>query len=128
MTTVGIVISPLLPAIEFFTEISPWEFFTGTEWAPLFEPGTFGVLPLVLATFYVTSGALLVAAPAGLGTAIFLSEYASPRTRNILKPILEILAAIPTVVYGYFALTAVTPLLRSLGVQVEIFNVIAGVS
>ena len=126
VTTVGIVISLLLPAIEFFTEISPWEFFTGTDWSPLFEPGTFGVLPLVLATFVVTFWALLVAAPAGLGTAIFLSEYASPRTRNILKPILEILAAIPTVVYGYFALTAVTPLLRSLGVQVEIFNVLAG--
>jgi phosphate transport system permease protein len=126
VTTVGIVISLLLPAIEFFTEISPWEFFTGTEWAPLFEPGTFGVVPLVLATFYVTLVALLLAAPAGLGTAIFLSEYASPRTRNTLKPILEILAAIPTVVYGYFALTAVTPLLRSVGVQVEIFNVLAG--
>jgi phosphate transport system permease protein len=126
VTTVGIVISLLLPAIEFFTEISPWEFFTGTDWSPLFEPGSFGVLPLILATFVVTFWALLVAAPAGLGTAIFLSEYASPRTRNILKPILEILAAIPTVVYGYFALTAVTPLLRSIGVQVEIFNVLAG--
>ena len=126
VTTVGIVISLLLPAIDFFREISPWEFFTGTEWAPLFEPGTFGVLPLILATFLVTFWALLIAAPAGLGTAIFLSEYASPRMRNILKPILEILAAIPTVVYGYFALTAVTPLLRSLGVEVEIFNVLAG--
>ena len=126
VTTVGIVISLLLPAIEFFSEIGPWEFFTGTDWAPLFEPGTFGVLPLVLATFVVTFWALLVAAPAGLGTAIFLSEYASPRTRSILKPVLEILAAIPTVVYGYFALTAVTPLLRSAGLQVEIFNVIAG--
>jgi phosphate transport system permease protein len=126
VTTVGIVISLLLPAIEFFTEVSPVDFFTGTEWAPLFEPGTFGVLPLVFATFVVTFWALLVAAPAGLGTAIFLSEYASPRVRSILKPVLEILAAIPTVVYGYFALTAVTPLLRSLGFQVEIFNVIAG--
>ncbi len=126
VTTVGIVISLLLPAIEFFAEISPWEFFTGTDWAPLFEPGTFGVLPLVFATVVVTFWALLVAAPAGLGTAIYLSEYASPRTRNVLKPVLEILAAIPTVVYGYFALTAVTPLLRSAGLQVEIFNVIAG--
>ena len=126
VTTVGIVISLLLPALEFFAEISPWEFLTSTEWAPLFEPGTFGAVPLVLATFVVSFWALLVAAPVGLGTAIFLSEYASPRTRNILKPILEILAAIPTVVYGYFALTAVTPLLRSVGVQVEIFNVLAG--
>ena len=126
VTTVGIVVSLLFPAIEFFAEVSPWEFFAGTDWSPLFEPGSFGVLPLILATFVVTFWALLVAAPAGLGTAIFLSEYASPRVRALLKPALEILAAIPTVVYGYFALTAVTPLLRSLGLQVEIFNVLAG--
>jgi phosphate transport system permease protein len=126
VTTVGIVLSLLLPAIEFFGEISPVEFFTGTDWSPLFVPASFGVLPLVLATFLVTFWALLVAVPAGIGTATYLSEYASPRARNILKPILEILAAIPTVVYGYFALTAVTPLLRSGGIQVEIFNVLAG--
>ena len=126
VTTLGIVLSLLVPALEFFAEVSPLEFFTGTTWAPLFEPSSFGVLPLVLATFIVTFWALLVAVPAGIGTATYLSEYASPRTRNILKPIIEILAAIPTVVYGYFALTAVTPLLRSIGVQVEIFNVLAG--
>lgn len=126
VTTVGIVLSLLLPAIEFFREVSPIEFFTGTNWAPLFEPSSFGVLPLVAGTFTVTFWAVLVAIPAGLGSAIFLSEYASPRVRGFLKPILEILAAIPTVVYGYFALTAVTPLLRSLGVEVDIFNVLAG--
>ena len=126
LTTVGIVASLLLPALEFFAEVSPREFFTGTNWAPLFEPSSFGVVPLIAATFSVTFWALLVAIPAGLGTAIFLSEYASPRTRNVLKPALEILAGIPTVVYGYFALTAVTPLLREIGVQVEIFNVLAG--
>ena len=125
-TTVGIVASLLFPAIEFFTEVSPWEFFTGTDWSPLFEPASFGVLPLIVATFSVTFWALLVAIPAGVGTAIFLSEYASPRARDFLKPALEILAGIPTVVYGYFALTAVTPLLRQLGVEVEIFNVLAG--
>ncbi len=126
ITTVGIVLSLLLPAIEFFREISPIEFFTGTTWAPLFEPGSFGVLPLIVGTFVVTFWALLVAIPAGLGSAIFLSEYASTRVRGFLKPTLEILAAIPTVVYGYFALTAVTPLLRSIGIEVEIFNVLAG--
>ncbi|HEY7380547.1 MAG TPA: phosphate ABC transporter permease subunit PstC [Gaiella sp.] len=126
LTTVGIVASLLFPAIEFFAEINPVDFFTGTTWAPLFEPGSFGVLPLVVGTFSVTFWALLVAVPAGLGTAIFLSEYASPRTKSVLKPVLEILAGIPTVVYGYFALTAVTPLLRDIGVQVEIFNVLAG--
>lgn len=125
-TTVGIVVSLLLPAIEFFREVSPVDFFTGTNWAPLFEPSSFGVLPLIAATFSVTFWALLVAVPAGLGSAIFLSEYASPRVRGVLKPTLEILAAIPTVVYGYFALTAVTPLLRTIGVEVQIFNVLAG--
>ncbi len=125
-TTVGIVFSLLFPAIEFFREVSPVEFFTGTNWAPLFEPSSFGVLPLIVGTFTVTFWALLVAVPAGLGSAIFLSEYASPKVRGVLKPTLEILAAIPTVVYGYFALTAVTPLLRTLGVEVQIFNVLAG--
>jgi phosphate transport system permease protein len=125
-TTVGIVVSLLFPAIEFFREVDPVDFFTGTNWAPLFEPSSFGVVPLIVATFSVTFWALLVAVPAGLGSAIFLSEYASPRARGVLKPMLEILAAIPTVVYGYFALTAVTPLLRTLGVEVQIFNVLAG--
>jgi phosphate transport system permease protein len=125
VTTVGIVASLLFPALEFFSEVNPFDFFTGTNWSPLFEPAHFGVLPLVAATFVVTFWALLVAVPAGLGTAIFLAEYASPRTRDVLKPILEILAGIPTVVYGYFALVAVTPLLRDIGVQVEIFNALA---
>jgi len=125
-TTVGIVVSLLFPAIEFFSEINPWDFVTGTNWAPLFEPAHFGVVPLLVGTFTVTFWALLVAIPFGLGSAIYLSEYASARTRGVLKPVLEILAGIPTVVYGYFALTAVTPLFRSIGVQVEIFNVLAG--
>ncbi len=126
LTTVGIVLSLLLPAIEFFAEVSPWEFFTGTNWAPLFEPASFGVVPLIVGTFSVTFWALIVAIPAGLGTAIYLSEYASPRTRGTLKPVLEVLAGIPTVVYGYFALTAVTPLLRDIGIQVDIFNALSG--
>lgn len=126
VTTVGIVVSLLFPALEFFAEVSPWEFFTTTNWAPLFEPSSFGVVPLIAATFSVTFWALFVAIPAGVGTAIFLSEYASIRARNVLKPALEILAGIPTVVYGYFALTAVTPLLRQIGLEVEIFNVLAG--
>jgi phosphate transport system permease protein len=125
-TTVGIVLSLLLPALEFFAEVNPVGFFTGTTWAPLFEPASFGVLPLVVGTFVVVFWALVVAVPCGLGTAIYLSEYATLRTRNWLKPILEILAGIPTVVYGYFALTAVTPLLRTLGLEVDIFNALAG--
>jgi phosphate transport system permease protein len=126
LTTVGIVVSLLFPALEFFAEVSPVEFFTGTVWAPLFEPSSFGVVPLLVGTLSVTFWALLVAIPLGLGSAIYLSEYASVRRQAVLKPMLEILAGIPTVVYGYFALTAVTPLLRQIGIQVEIFNVIAG--
>jgi len=126
VTTIGIVVSLLAPAIEFFRSVSPIDFFTGTNWAPLFEPASFGVRPLLVGTLVVTFWAILVAIPFGLGSAIYLSEYASERSRAFLKPTLELLAGIPTVVYGYFALTAVTPLLRSIGVQVEIFNVLAG--
>jgi phosphate transport system permease protein len=126
VTTIGIVVSLLFPAIEFFREISPIDFFTGRNWAPLFEPASFGVQPLLVGTLTVTFWAILVAIPFGLGSAIYLSEYASERSRAYLKPTLELLAGIPTVVYGYFALTAVTPLLRTIGVQVEIFNVLAG--
>jgi phosphate transport system permease protein len=125
LTTVGIVLSLLMPAIDFFREISPWEFLTGTTWAPLFEPGSFGVVPLVVGTFVISFWSAVVAFPLGLGVAIYLSEYARPRVAGFLKPVLEILAAIPTVVLGYFALTFVTPLLRDIGVQVEIFNVLA---
>ena len=121
-TTVGIVIALFVPAFEFFGEVSPVDFFTGTEWAPLFEPAKFGVLPLIGGTLLVTGIASIVAMPLGLGAAIYLSEYASPRTRGILKPALEILAGIPTIVFGYFALTFMTPLLRDLGVNVDIFN------
>ena len=124
-TTAGIVVALLEPSVEFFREISIVEFFSGNEWAPLFEPGTFGVQPLLVGTFVVTFWACLVAVPFGLGAAIYLSEYAPERRRRILKPALEMLAGIPTVVFGYFALTFVTPLLRDLGIQVEIFNVLS---
>ena len=125
VTTVGIVLSLLLPAIEFFREVSPWEFLTGTTWAPLFEPAHFGVVPLVVGTLMISFWSALVAFPLGVGVAIYLSEYARPRVTAFLKPILEILAAIPTVVLGYFALTFVTPLLRDVGLDVEIFNALA---
>ena len=124
-TTVGIVIALFLPAFEFFQEVSFADFITGTEWAPLFEPPSFGVLPLISGTINVTIIASLVAMPLGLGSAIYLSEYASPRTRGILKPALEILAGIPTIVFGYFALTFMTPLLRDLGFEVDVFNTLS---
>jgi len=125
LTTVGIVISLLLPAVEFFGEVSPLDFLTGTTWAPLFEPAHFGVVPLVVGTFMISLWSALVAFPLGVGVAIYLSEYAPPRVAATLKPVLEILAAIPTVVLGYFALTFVTPLLRDVGLDVEIFNALA---
>jgi phosphate transport system permease protein len=125
LTTVGIVVALFQPAIEFFRDVSIVDFLTGTEWAPLFEPQHFGVLPLISGTLLVTLVASLVAMPFGLGSAIYLSEYASNRTRNVLKPVLEILAGIPTVVFGYFALTFMTPLLRDVGINVEIFNTLS---
>jgi len=124
-TTVGILVALLLPAFEFFAEIDPVDYLTGTTWTPLFEPASFGVLPLLAGTLLVTAIAIVVAAPLGLAVAIFLSEYAGRRLRATLKPALEILAGIPTVVYGYFALTFLTPLLQDLGAPVGVFNALA---
>lgn len=124
-TTVGIVVALFVPAIEFFREISIVDFLTGTDWAPLFEPPAFGVLPLIAGTLLVTGCACLVCIPFGLGSAIYLSEYARPRTRKYLKPALEVLAGIPTVVYGYFALTFMTPLLQDIGVGVGVFSALS---
>lgn len=122
LVTVGIIVALVVPSAEFFAEISPTEFFGTADWAPLFEPPAFGVLPLIVGTLSTTFWACLVCLPLGLGTAIYMSEYAHPRVRKTVKPVLEVLAGIPTVVLGYFALTFLTPLIRDLGWQVEIFN------
>lgn len=111
-TTIGIVVSLFVPAAEFFSEISVWEFLTGTVWTPTFANPEFGVLPLIVGTLLATVIASIVALPLGLGSAIYLSEYATDRLRRMFKPALEVLAGIPTVIYGYFALTLVTPFLR----------------
>jgi phosphate transport system permease protein len=127
-TTVGIVFALAEPTIEFFGEIPIGDFFTGTEWSPLFADAQFGVLPLITATLTTTFWALVVCIPFGLGAAIYLSEYAHDRTRRTLKPVLEILAGIPTVVYGFFALTFVTPLLQDiwfLGQEPGVFNALS---
>ena len=124
-TTVGIVVALTEPAIEFFREINFIDFITGTRWAPLFEPASFGVAPLIVGTVSVLFWACLICMPFGLGAAIYLSEYARPRVRAYLKPALEVLAGIPTVVYGYFALTFVTPLLRDTGIDVGVFNALS---
>ena len=104
VTTVGILIALVIPSIGFFAEVPVTEFLFGTRWAPRFADASFGVIPLITATAWTTAIALLIAVPLGLGAAILLSEYAKPRVRKILKPILEILAGVPTVVYGFFAL------------------------
>lgn len=118
LTTVGIILVLFEQAIEFFLEVSIIDFLFGTEWTALFAQGEFGVLPLVAGTFVISAIALLVAIPLGLMSAIYLSEYAPDGVRSVLKPILEILAGIPTIVYGYFALTFITPdiLMRMLDV------------
>lgn len=130
VTTVGIVVALLEPTIEFFGDVPIEDFFFARDWAPLFEPPAFGVQPLITATLTTTFCALLVCIPAGLGAAIYLSEYANPRVRKVLKPLLEILAGIPTVVYGFFALTFLTPLLQDiwpgfLGDPPQVFNMLA---
>ena len=127
-TTAGIVVALAGPTIEFLGEVPLNEFLFGTEWRPLFSPADFGVLPLVSATIVVTACALAVCIPFGLGAAIYLSEYARPGVRKTLKPVLEILAGIPTVVYGFFALTFLTPTLQSIwlfGDPPSVFNALS---
>jgi phosphate transport system permease protein len=127
LTTVGIVFVLFEEALKFFTsgEVSLVEFFTGTVWQP--QLGEFGILPLLNATLMTTAIAMFVAVPLGLAVAIYLSEYASEKFRSVIKPVLEVLAGIPTVVYGYFALTWMTPFLRGVFGDnvVEIYNTAA---
>ena len=122
--TLAIVATLLFDAVEFFTRVSPVAFFTGTTWSPKIGE-SFGVLPLVSNTLAVTVLSALVAIPVGTASAAYLSEYATERTRSVLKPALEVLAGIPTVVYGFFALVYVTPALRAVGVPVGTFNLLS---
>lgn len=112
LTTLAIMEILVVESWQFFQKVSIVEFLTSTDWSPLFEPPGYGILPLVSGTLTTSAVALFVAIPLGLITAIYLSEFASARLREIAKPILELLAGIPTVVYGYFALLAVIPLLQ----------------
>ena len=128
LTTTGIVISLIEETIVFLREVGIGDFLVGTEWSPLFEPASFGVLPLVSGTLLISIVAMLVATPLGLGAAIYLAEYARPGVRKTIKPILELLAGVPTIVFGYFALTFFTPeILRSLfSLDVAIYNGLVG--
>ncbi|WP_096273177.1 phosphate ABC transporter permease subunit PstC [Paucisalibacillus globulus] len=124
-TTVGIVFTLLSETIEFFKRIPIWDFFTGTVLKPMSQNPEFGVLPLLNGTIISSAIAMLVAGPIGLMAAIYLSEYASDRVRRVLKPMLEILAGIPTIVYGFFAFTFVTPLIRSFWPDVAATNILS---
>jgi phosphate transport system permease protein len=121
-TTVGIVSVLLFEALLFFQEVSLLEFFGSTKWTPLFASKHFGIWPLIMGTMLTSVGAMFIALPMGLLSAIYLAEYAPDRVRRIIKPVLEVLAGIPTVVYGYFALLFVTPILRGISDDVSVFN------
>jgi len=124
-TTLGIVAVLIFETIAFFREVSLLSFFTDTQWTPLFKDKHFGILPLLSGTFLTTMIAVLVAMPIGLFSAIYLSEYASEKVRSVIKPLLEILVGIPTVVYGYFALLFVTPLLQKIIPSMAGFNALS---
>lgn len=121
-TTFAIVVVLVSEAFPFFREISVLDFILGTSWTPLLVPRSFGVLPLLCGTFLVVVGAALIAVPIGLATAIYLNEYASRFIRSLIKPALEVLAGIPSVAYGYFAITFVTPILQTVEPDTQVFN------
>lgn len=125
LTTIGILVTLLSETVMFFTRVSPVEFLTSTEWSVFSSDPEWGIFALIMGTMKITVIAVAFAVPIGLGAAIYLSEYASDRVRRTIKPILEILAGIPTVVYGFFALTFVTPLIRGIWPEINLFNAIS---
>lgn len=112
-------------SLDFFSQVSIFDFLFGTRWEPLLEPKSFGVLPLVCGTLLIMVGSMLLAVPAGLLIAAYLNEFASTRLRTIVKPALEILAGTPTVVYGYFALTFITPVIKMVLPDIQVFNALS---
>ena len=122
LTTFGIVAVLVWEAAQFFGDVPFLDFITGTKWTPLFASKHFGVLALVAGTVQTAIGAMIVALPLGLLSAIFMSEYAPDRVRSVVKPVLEVLAGIPTIVYGFFALLFITPLLRDVHGGISVFN------
>jgi len=124
-TTIGIVAVLLFESLQFFRHIPVWQFLADREWSPLFLAKHFGIAPLVAGTLLTTAIAIIVALPLGLLSAIFLSEYATPRARAVIKPVMEVLAGVPTVVYGYFALLFVTPLLQKVIPGLQGFNALS---
>jgi phosphate transport system permease protein len=125
VTTVAIILTLLVDAVTFFAQYSPIAFLTGTDWSPALKPVSFGVLPLVFGTLTVTVTAAFIAIPVGTLTAIYLSEYAAESTRQVLKPLLEVLAGVPTVIYGFFALVYITPAIGTVFPSITTFNVMS---
>ncbi|RXI98385.1 phosphate ABC transporter permease subunit PstC [Anaerobacillus alkaliphilus] len=125
LTTLGIVFTLLFETFTFFKTISFFEFITSKEWHPMHSNPNFGIRPLITGTLLVSAIAVVVAVPIGLGAAIYLSEYASEKRRKMIKPILEVLAGVPTIVYGFFALTFVTPMLRQVIPDLSIYNALS---
>ncbi len=135
LVTIGIAYSLFSETFSFFSrpEVTLWDFLSGTDWKPLAStvvPENFGIRPLIQGTLLITILSAMIAIPLGLGSAIFLSEYATSKARNIIKPLLEILAGVPTVVYGYFAISFITPILKkvlenTLGIKVNFFNALS---
>ena len=121
LVTLGIILVLLTNSIQFFRHVSVWEFLTGTRWSPDIAPTAFGVLPLVNGTLMVTLGAAVLAVPLGIMTAIYLSEFAHPRVRAVLKPAIELLAGIPSIAFGLFAILVVSPILQR-WFGAEVFN------
>lgn len=126
LTTAGIILVLVTGSIPFFRSVSVVSFLTGTEWSPLIQPRSYGVLPLVWGTMIIVVGSAVIALPVGTLTAIYLSEYADDRIRRTLKPILEILAGVPTIVYGYFAISFITPQIQRVFPETGTFNAAAG--
>ena len=124
-TTIAIILILSLETVKFFSEVSIADFFTDTQWTPLFTEKHFGIVPLLSGTLLTTTIAILFAVPLGLIIAVYLNEYASPKFTYFVKPILEVLAAIPTVVYGFFALQFVTPLLQKIIPDLNGFNALS---
>lgn len=125
LTTIGIVVTLATETYQFFKTIPIFDFLTGTKWSPLIPPKSFGILPLLGGTLLITFIAILVAVPIGLASAIYLSEYAPKSVRKVVKPILEVLAGVPTIVYGYFALSIVTPIIQAIFNSAGIFNALS---
>jgi phosphate transport system permease protein len=125
LTTVGIILVLSVETFSFFKEVSIVEFFTDTRWTPVIKPNHFGILPLFTGSLLIAVGASLISMPVGLASAIYMSEFAHKNVRAWLKPLLEVLAGIPSIVYGFFALTFVTPILQSILPKTGVFNALS---